>query len=80
MMLTMESSFDQKLSPGDLVHVRDWDETKNDWVVIRDQVFMVVDVKHDSSSDQRNRDIVSILRPGDSIIESYAGYFVKAST
>lgn len=73
----MDNNFYQKLTPGDLVHPRDWDAESSSWVVHRGWVFMVVDVKRDPSSTERNRDVVSILGPENRMMEVYAGYFIK---
>lgn len=74
----MIGTFYQTLSLGDLVYMRDWDESVNDWIVVSERAFIVIDVKHDPSSTERNRDIVSVLGPENRVIEVYAGYFVKA--
>ena len=48
----MIGTFYQTLSLGDLVYMRDWDESVNDWVVVSEKSFIVIDVKHDPSSTE----------------------------
>jgi len=75
----MEDTFHQKLSPGDLVYIRDWDVVASRWVTYTDRVFLVVDAKRDPSDEKFKRDIISVVHNEFPLIESYAGYFVKVN-
>lgn len=73
----MDDSFYQKLSPGDLVHLREWDDVHG-WVIKRDITFIVIEHKRDTSGEF-NRDIVRVIGGGYNI-ETFGGYFVRVET
>ena len=68
----------QQLSIGDLVYMREWDD-ESGWKIIKDQIFMILDVKREQAHDLQNltgRDTVR-FSGGAWEGETLSGYFVK---
>ena len=76
----MGSDHYQRLSTGDLVYMREWDD-ESGWKIIKDQIFMILDVKRERAHDLQDlagRDVVR-FSGGAWEGETLSGYFVRCN-